>query len=485
MTCCRTEMIDSLPLIVFKDIAVRLGERLILPHTDWEIRSDQHWAVLGPNGAGKSSLVRALAGDLPIVRGTVRRYYSESEKPAYVSFELQRRLIAKEEEQDHARYFSGNPDSLTTARQIIAPFDSQSSGIENIALQLKIQHLLDRGIRFLSTGQMRKVLIARALIRSPRLLILDEPFDGLDAENRKDLTRIIRSLMKDSTQVILVTHREEEILPEISHVLYVENCRVIRQGPRSEMPAKPFSSQREKTSFSPPVFSESQRSSKTDVPVIEMKNVTVRYGDTVVFRNLDWMVREGENWAVLGPNGAGKTTLLRLISGDHPQAYANEIRLFGKLRGSGESIWEIKEHIGIVSSEFQIHYRKSVTALDAVISGFFDSVGLYRKSASWQRKTALQWIYYLGMGHKAEQRFDRLSGGEQRMILLARSLVKSPDLLILDEPCQGLDTANRQRILNLIDHIGHHSDTQILYVSHHPEEMPSCIRRILDLKDFR
>ncbi len=479
-------MTDSLPLILFKDIAVRLGEKLILSHTDWEIRSDQHWAVLGPNGAGKSSLVRALAGDLPIVRGTVRRYCSESEKPAYVSFELQRKLIAKEEELDHARHFSGNPDSLTTARQIIAPFDSQSAEIEHIALQLNIQDLLDRGIRFLSTGQMRKVLIARALIRSPRLLILDEPFDGLDTENRKDLTRIIRDLMKAaSTQIILVSHREEEIVPEISHLLYVEDCRVIRQGPRSEIPANPFLFQREKTSVSLPAFSEPQRSPKTDVPVIEMKNVTVHYGESVVFRNLNWTVQKGENWAVLGPNGAGKTTLLRLISGDHPQAYANEIRLFGKLRGSGESIWEIKEHIGLVSSEFQIHYRKSVTALDAVISGFFDSVGLYRKSASWQRKTALQWIRYLGMEHKAEQRFDRLSCGEQRMVLLARSLVKSPDLLILDEPCQGLDTANRQGILDLIDHIGHHTDTQILYVSHHPQEMPSCIHRILDLKDFR
>jgi len=478
-------MKDSHPIIIFRDIAVRLGEKLILSHTDWEIRSNQHWAVLGPNGAGKSSLVRALAGDLPIVRGNVRRYYSESEKPAYVSFELQRKLIAKEEQLDHARYFSGNLSGLTTARQTIDPSDSKSAVIENIASQLKIQTLLDRGIRFLSTGQMRKVLIARALIQLPRVLILDEPFDGLDAENRKDLTGIIRDLMKGAMQIVLVTHREEEIPPEISHVLYVQNCRVVKQGPRSEIPAIPLFPQCGKTCFSPPAFSESQRKCKTDVPVIEMKNVTVRYNDTVVFRNLNWIVQQGENWAVLGPNGAGKTTLLRLISGDHPQAYANEIRLFGKLRGSGESIWEIKQHIGIVSSEFQIHYRKSVTALDAVISGFFDSVGLYRKSDSWQRKTALQQMRQLGMEDRSDQRFDRLSCGEQRMVLLARSLVKSPDLLILDEPCQGLDTANRQIILNLIDHIGHHSDTQILYVSHHSQEMPSCIHHMLHLENFR
>jgi len=478
-------MEKSHTIITFKDIAVRLGEKLILPHTDWEICSNQHWAVLGPNGAGKSSLVRALAGDLPIVRGTVRRYYDEMEKPAYVSFELQRRLIAKEEELDHARYFSGNFDSLTTAREIIAPRHCQSAKLENIASQLKIQALLDRGIRFLSTGQMRKVLIARALIRSPGLLILDEPFDGLDIENRKDLTGIIRDLMKSSTQIVLVSHREEEILPEISHVLYVQDCRVVRQGIRSQIPDKILLSQCEKTFFSLPAFSESQRKSKTDAPVIEMKNVTVRYGDTVIFRNLNWTVQKGENWAVLGPNGAGKTTLLRLISGDHPQAYANEIRLFGRMRGTGESIWEIKERIGLVSSEFQIHYRKSVTAMEAVISGFFDSVGLYRKSNSWQKKTALQWIRDLGMEDKADQRFDRLSCGEQRMILLARSLVKSPDLLILDEPCQGLDTDNRKLILALIDHIGHHSDTQILYVSHHAEEMPSCIQKMLHLADFR
>ena len=214
---------------------------------------------------------------------------------------------------------------------------------------------------------------------------------------------------------------------------------------------------------------------------VEMKGVTVKFDDAVIFDNFDWAVRRGENWAVLGPNGAGKTTLLDLITGDNLQGYANEIYLFGVLKGSGETIWDIREKIGVVSSELQVRYRKGIQSRDVVASGLFDSIGLFRRLSPEERRTVEDWMDLLGILPMAERVFDRLSYGERRMVLIARAMVKSPPLLILDEPCQGLDPANRRKMLKLIDRIGAGTGTRIIYVSHYEEEIPSCINRVLRL----
>jgi molybdate transport system ATP-binding protein len=215
-----------------------------------------------------------------------------------------------------------------------------------------------------------------------------------------------------------------------------------------------------------------------------MRNVTVRYGSRIIFKDLNWTVMPGQHWAVTGPNGAGKTTLLQMITGDQLQAYANEIYLFGRRRGSGESIWDVKQRVGLVSSEFQLNYRKSLSALNVVLSGFFDSVGLYRHASLQQCRVAHQWLRRLGLTHLHERLFEHLSYGERRLILLARALVKAPDLLVLDEPCQGLDPANRRNVLARIDAIAAHSATQLLYVTHFSEELPACITHRFDLTPF-
>jgi molybdate transport system ATP-binding protein len=216
--------------------------------------------------------------------------------------------------------------------------------------------------------------------------------------------------------------------------------------------------------------------------VIQFCNVTVQYGQKMVFKNLSWTVNRGENWALTGPNGSGKTTLLQMITGDHPQAYANEVYLFGRRRGSGESIWEIKQRLGMVSSEFQLGYRKPIRSYDVVLSGFFDSIGLYRFARQEQHKAAQQWIDLLDLSALQDQRFDLLSYGERRLILLARAMVKAPELLVLDEPCQGLDPSNRRLVRGCIDAIVAEAATQVLYVTHFSDEMPECITHHFELK---
>lgn len=488
----RSDSLDR-PFITLENVTLRIQDRLVLQDTDWEIRMHQHWAVLGPNGAGKSSLVKALTGELPVVKGKIVRHYLPKGRHAIecVSFELEQRLIAYEEKQDEARFFSGKIDTFASAHQVlcsdIAVLELSNTNFDRTVDLLRIRPLLTRSIRYLSTGEMRKILIARALMRSPRLLILDEPFDGLDLKAKAQFAEIINGLMKTEMQLILVTHRFEEIVSNISQVLCVKNGRVILKGPREQVLADDHMDRlfdrKPPIHFRIPSMKDSPATAAggTSAPLIKMKQATVRYGDLLVLDRLNWVMQEGENWAILGPNGSGKSTLLNLIVGDNPQSYSNEIDLFGKPKGSGETVWDIKKKIGMVSSDLQIHYRKRIKVYDVVLSGFFDSIGLYRNVSLQQYAAARRWLEILGIPDKAEHRFDKLSYGERRMVLVARAMVKSPTLLILDEPCQGLDSANRRMVLELIDYIGRETHTNVLYVTHHEDEIPACISHLLRL----
>jgi molybdate transport system ATP-binding protein len=296
--------------------------------------------------------------------------------------------------------------------------------------------------------------------------------------------------MDETRTVILVTHRQREILPHISHVLAVKDGAVIFQGRREEVltPAQleHLYAFDPSASFAMPAPADGPSPAPAAgillEILVEMKRVTVQYDGTTALDTINWTVRSGENWVVSGPNGSGKTTLLNLIAADHPQAYANEIYLFGRRRGSGESIWDIKERIGMISAEFHIRYRKPITAFEAVLSGFFDSVGLYRHASRDQKQVAEKWMAVLGIAPKADKIFNQLSYGEQRMVLLARSMVKMPRILILDEPYQGLDRTNRQRLLEAIDVIGRHRGTQIIYVTHYTDEIPACMTHMLQFE---
>jgi molybdate transport system ATP-binding protein len=353
-----------------------------------------------------------------------------------------------------------------------------------------IENLRARPIRKLSIGEMRKILILRAVMHARSLLILDEPFAGLDKESREQLKAFIDKLVQAGIQIVLATHRYENIISAISHIIFLKEGRVFIRGMRDQvLRTKIIHRVFGRNITTTPVHHTASRpippAKQPGSTVIEVRHATVQYGPTFVFKNLNWKVKKRENWAVIGPNGSGKTTLLQLITADHPQAYANEIYLFGKRRGRGESIWEIKKHMGQLSSEFQINYRKAIRSFDVVLSGFFNSVGLYRRASDTQRKIAQKWACRLKLTHLMDRRYDLLSFGERRMILLMRAFVTTPEILVLDEPCQGLDLYHRQLILALIDDICDKSETQLLYVTHHLSELPGCITHIFDLEAKR
>jgi molybdate transport system ATP-binding protein len=287
--------------------------------------------------------------------------------------------------------------------------------------------------------------------------------------------------------VLLITHRPAELLPATTHLALLGNGRIIAQG-RRQVVFPLWQKQAPATSPPPrpaprPKISEAALAPAS--PLIEMRSVSVQYGDKQILDRVSFKMTVGQHWAIAGPNGAGKSTLLALICGDHLQAYANEIYLFGRRRGSGESVWEIKKQIGLVTPHFHAGYQKPLTAFEVICSGWFDSVGLYRRCTSAQLDQARRQMASMEIDHLAERHFDRLSHGQQRLILIARAMVKAPALLVLDEPLAGLDGAFRQAILRRLDTIIASGTSQLLYVTHHTDERPAGITHTLRLKAGR
>ncbi len=487
------------PLITIDRITVRVRDRWLFEEASWRINAGEQWAVVGPNGAGKTTLVKALAGLLPVVRGRIDYHFLDGGLPAaniaYVAGDTRRDLWHRERNLNHGRAFAGRFDDATTVRGLIEralddrpPSPRGPSRMAQVTDDLGLEELLERPAMMVSFGEMCRVLLARELIRNPKMLILDEPFDGLDASGRREMVGMINRMAAAGLPIILVTHRAEELPAATTHLLTVDQERIAgvrRVGPTAKTREDPIASDPPAT-IRPPVPTLPTREPTgrraAPEPLIDMQAVRVTYGDLVVLNNLNWVVRQGEHWAVTGPNGAGKSTLLKLISGDCLQVYANRIRLFGRRRGTDQSLWEVRQKLGVMSPEMATAYQKQMSALDVVCSGFFDSVGLYRHCSRDQTALAQAWLMKLEIGGLARTPFNQLSQGQRQLVLIARAMVKAPRLLILDEPCAGLDLHNRRRVLDQVGRIGRRHATGLIFVSHHDREIPDSVthRLVLD-----
>ena len=324
--------------------------------------------------------------------------------------------------------------------------------------------LLDKYIITLSSGELRKFQLAKTLMTQPTTLILDNPFIGLDSEARGQLRNLLQLLADErQLEVYLVVSRREDV-PD-----YVTDIISIGELPEREGPG--LSEEKRQAILNLPYKEKEYHADE----VVSMRQVSIRYGDRTILSELDWRVMNGERWVLSGQNGSGKSTLLSLVCADNPQGYACDISLFGHQRGSGESIWEIKRHIGYVSPEMHRSYHRDIPALRIVASGLKDTVGLYVQSTEEEREVCRWWMRIFGIEHLADRSFLQMSSGEQRLVLLARSFVKDPELLILDEPLHGLDNANRRLAKDIIETFCERKNKTLIFVSHYKEERPACI----------
>jgi molybdate transport system ATP-binding protein len=463
----------------------RLSDTRTLTIADLTIRAGESWAFVGTNGSGKSALARALAGELPLLKGECQGDFTRLTR---LSFEQLQKLVSDEWQRNNTDLLSpGEEDTGRTTAEIIQDEVKDPARCQRLAERFGITALLNRRFKYLSTGETRKTLLCQALMSEPELLILDEPFDGLDVQSRAQLAALLESLNQQGYTLVLVLNRFDEIPDFIQHAGVLADCNLTETGEKTALLKQALiaqlahSEQLDGITLPEPDAPAARHALDPHQPRIVLRDGMVSYDDRPILNRLSWTVNPGEHWQIVGPNGAGKSTLLSLITGDHPQGYSNDLTLFGRRRGSGETIWDIKKHIGYVSSSLHLDYRVSTTVRNVILSGYFDSIGIYQAVSDKQHKLAQQWLDILGMDTRiADAPFHSLSWGQQRLALIVRALVKHPTLLILDEPLQGLDPLNRQLIRRFVDVLISEGETQLLFVSHHAEDAPACITHRLE-----
>ena len=464
-------MTESTELIALTNLTIHRNSQAVLTNLTFSLRSGECWAVVGPTGSGKTTLLQALAGQLPMSPGTVVRQQSA----AFVSFKEESRQFSYSDHFYQQRYHATLSDShggkpAVRLRDYLHFTDSPNDAA--LIRRLGLEPLLDSAFIKLSNGQTRKARIGKALLQHPHLLLLDNPFVGLDASFRAELTDWLGDLVRHGLTLVMAVE-PDQLPPFVTHVVELKKGQLRSFGPMAAFVTHPvtvaeFPVIKLQTNPKPIDFSEAFR----------LNNVTVRYGDKVILNAINWTVRAGERWALMGPNGAGKSVLLSLLYGDHPQAYANDLRVFGHRRGRGESIWDVKRRIGFVSPELHLYFPQHLTATQVALTGLTDTLTVPYRVPPEAKADIDQLLAYFGIDHLASRPFGRLSTGEQRLILFVRALVKNPPVLILDEPFQALDAHSIQLARHLLDSL---PNKTLLFVTHNRSELPASIERIFDL----
>lgn len=480
----------------------RIGSKALLSIDRFSIEPGQHWCLFGQNGSGKTLLANLLAGKR-MESGSYVSYdasFDAARDLHIVSFEEQQRLWERDNRLDISEFSGDAQDKGTLVAELIRasrPKQGQDDALlAELIRQLALESLLESGIRFLSSGQIRKVLIARSLYAcrdgSTQLLILDDPLESIDRDSQERIRNTIANHMGSQFSSLQLCRRRQDILPGVSHMAVMERdgntMKISRQGPLADVLQTP--EYRGASEVGPEAIASlntllPKEAASRDISeeLIRLENVQASYGEKRVLVDVNWLMTAQDHVLIEGPNGCGKSTLLSLIDGENHKGYGQQVFLFGRLKGSGETIWETKKHFGLVSNELHNKYIKGWRVLDVVVSGFFDSVGLYDESGSRELAAARHWIAALGLASSERQYYHEMSFGQQRLVLLARAMIKQPRILILDEPCVGLDDYHRQLILTLLDAIAERTSTNILYVTHVADEKPGCINQVLRFKE--
>ena len=532
----------STQLITLSDCRIENQGDTYLSSISWTMNSGETWLITGANGSGKTTFAEALSGKHSIVPNNAGRYTNAfSGSVRFVSFEAAARFLEEERLRDDSDFTEGGVDPGRTPRMLLASTLEKNADGHRFPIAVEeypsvqfcgIAGILDRGLKYLSTGELRRTLLCLALAENPALLIFDEPFDGLDAGTKDKLAGLLSSMIRTQRasaqkvpgreahtvnddivattdpffpegsipSMILITDRYDRIPEGITHVLELSNREVAFSGTRTayeKLRAQRLAAQRDHegqyADDTEKNISASLRQTDRELPdvdhsekqiFVEMKHITVEWSERKVLDNLSWTLREGEHWLIRGPNGSGKTTFLELITGDNPQVFKNEVWFFGSKRGSGETIWEVKEKLGIVSYRMHTEYRAfgDMPLAGVVLSGLYNSIGLYQAYGDEELRLAEQWLNLVGFVGRPRELFRDLSYGEQQAVIIARAAIKCPPVLILDEPCHGLDDESRNRILTILQTIAERGSSTLLHVTHDPTEILPCEQHILELR---
>jgi len=494
-------MRKPIPFLSLSQATVQKNGRIIFQELDFSMNSGENWAIIASSGTEKTAFLETLLGRTSVTQGQVLRPFAE----AYQERQRQqgkvnsfRDLIAfvsqsytfrnKSNVQDfyyQQRFNSADSEATATVIDYLRKVDAPKVGYWNIERVLKTMELgalADKSLIKLSNGETRRLAIAAALLKNPVLFLMDRPLTGLDQETRLKFDGILKNIIDSGIQVVMTTSAGE-IPTSITHVGQLKHGKLF--------PISLTELNENHVSPSPQVSTKELIALLENYPavpyrtLIQMSGITIAYGEKKLLENLSWEVKPGDRWVLKGHNGAGKSTLVSLLLGENPQAYANNFSLFDRKRGSGESIWDIKRPVGFVSPELGRYFPKNQTCLKIVLSGLFDTVGLFRKTTPAEESLAKQWLNALEIPHIADLRLAQVSLEEQRFCLLARALIKRPALLVLDEAAQGMDDDQRQRFKQTVDEVCAHTPIGLIYVSHYADDIPLAVEKEILLEQGR
>jgi molybdate transport system ATP-binding protein len=489
--------------VSFQDVSVRKYDSTVLSGVSWEIEPGENWAIVGPNGSGKTILLDVLAGKWPVSKGIIVYGWNEPKRDTIelVSNDYSfNRIVSAGAEYYQQRFHSYEAERAPTVRAILTgqlkpvgtlnensvtllPSKVSDQDLERVSKLLSISHLLDHPFVTLSNGETRRMLLAKSLLTHPKILLLDNAFSGLDVFSRQVLRDALDNLSASGVHIIIAT-TSSEIPPCVTHVLQMYKGHITGKYSIKDFKQKAALDISLKTPdlIDPAHFGQPAH---TDFEIaIDLRNIRVTYSGDQILKNVNWTIRKGEKWALSGANGSGKSTLLSIITADNPQRFANDYDLFDKKRGgAGASIWDIKQKIGHVSPELHLYFPRNTTVFKTIASGFFDATGVFFKKLSEAQIARVHEVAELLHVHALiEKDFSQLSKGQQRLVLLARALVKNPPLLILDEPCQGLDSDSVEYFKSVVDAICDTPERTLIYVSHYVDEIPGCVTKFLKLE---
>ncbi|MGO4876713.1 ATP-binding cassette domain-containing protein [Pedobacter psychrotolerans] len=467
------------PFVHIQNLNLSYHNKVVLKDLYWAMNVCENYVIGGKSGTGKTSLAKAIAGLIPAqgsieidfdVLSTlpkevlyVESWYQFKNLEGVANFYYQQRYTSQQAKET----LTVHAELVSYGKEKGLHFDQ----VEPILEALGFATFASSQLIELSSGEHKKLQLVKALWLKPQLLIVDQPYTGLDAASRKNLNILLDRVAEEGVQLILICNESE--LPTC-----INSFAEIRDGQLVQVDAlEPSVSSEIHLREIPDFLKESPVYSSQNI--VKMVNVNISYGEKQVLKNINWEVKAGEKWLLQGHNGSGKSTLLSLVNGDHPQSYANELYLFGNRRGSGESIWDIKQHIGLISPEFHWYFDPTATVWQSIASGFYDSVGLFQQLPYSKSEQVNELINYFGLTESRNELLSTLPLGQQRLVLLARTIIKNPELLILDEPCQGLDQQQTQHFNQLVDELCSNGMT-LIYVGHFESQLPTCIeKRIL------
>ncbi len=466
-------------IVDIKNLSARYDAKTVLHNISLSIQPGDNYVVRGESGSGKTTLAKVIAGSIKYSGELSIIFNTDSLlKPEVLFIDSWYRFTNLEGDRNfyyQQRYnHQQKRDTLTIARELELygrEHALDTTILDDLLTTFSYTKVLDEQLFEISSGEHKKLQLIKALWLSPQLLIIDQPYTGLDVRARANLNQVLDSFVEKGGTLILISN-DTELPGSINRTVVMQDGRLTQ-------------------THSPVVFHEKvlkplpsfllQRPQYTSDSIIYMKNIYVKYDEKEVLSGIDWEVNAGERWLLQGHNGSGKSTLLSLITGDHPQAYANDIKLFGIQRGGGESIWDIKRRIGMISPEMHWYFDANATVLESLASGFFDSNGLYRQLRYAQKQQLEELLVFLELQDVKNELLSTLPLGKQRLTLLGRTIIKNPQLLVLDEPCQGLDQQQTQYFNKLVDEISKNGVT-IIYVGHFETQLPSSITHKLILK---